>query len=142
MSYIYQWDILESEVSDYNSSFPDTLKRVKFALVAIDADSNGEETSFIMKDVYFPNPTEGDFIPFSQLKHSDFVNFIVKICGEKDIQYMKDSLVAELEERKVRKAQKSELKSPWSTDEPIVLEDITPKFNNQLDYLLSQTQPK
>lgn len=137
MAYIYQWDILETEVYNYNSDFPDTVKRIKFALITYDVESEGEETTFVMKDVYLPNPTSQHFIPFNQLKHSDFVNFIIDVCGPSDIEYMKNSMLYELEERKNKKIFKPQIKSPW-TQEQIVIQENVPTFKNQLEYLMSQ----
>lgn len=137
MAYIFQWDILETEVHTLVSDFPDTIKRIKFALVTYDVESEGEETTFIMKDVYLPNPTSDRFIPFNQLKHSDLVNFIVDICGQSDIEYMKNSMLAELEGRKNKKIIKPKIKSPWAQEQTVIQENV-PTFKNQLEYLMSK----
>lgn len=141
MTYIFQWDILETEVSNYDSLFPDTVKRIKFAFVAFDVESRGDETTYIMKDVYLHNPKDDNFTPFSKLKHADFVGFVIDALGESEIDFMKRSMVAELEERKIKKMQKNEIKSPWG-DQEIAIDENVPKFDNQLDYLQNQTQPK
>jgi|688.fasta_scaffold24359_6 hypothetical protein len=141
MAYIFQWDILETEVSNYDSLFPDTVKRIKFAFVAYDVESQGDETTFIMKDIYLSNPKDENFTPFSELKHADFVSFVIDACGESDIDFMKRSMIAELEERKIKKLQKNQIKSPWS-DQEIAIEQNVPKFDNQLEYLLNQTLQK
>lgn len=137
MSYIFQWDILETEVVNYDSRFPDNIKRIKFAFVTYDALSEGNETTFIMKDIYLPNPSEQSFIPFSELKHSDLVKFIISVCGEYDIDYMKRSMIAELEERRNKKLYKKEVKSPWAQEDIVIQENVS-TFKNQLEYLISQ----
>lgn len=141
MAYIFQWDILETEVNNFDSAFPDMVKRIKFAFVAYDIESQGDETTFIMKDVYLPNPKDTNFLPFLELKHSDLVGFIIDALGEADVEFMKNSMIAELEERKVRKAFKPQIKSPWVSQE-VAIEKNVPKFDNQLEYLLNQTLQK
>jgi len=135
MAYIFQWDILETEVNSADAAFPDTIKRIKFAIITYDVESQGDETTFIMKDVFLPNPTEEHFIPFNQLKHSDFVNFIINTCGTSNVEYMKNSMLAELEERKNKKIIKSEIKSPWLNYDVVIQENI-PTFKNELEYLM------
>lgn len=141
MAYIFEFDILETEVNNYDSAFPDMVKRIKFAFVSYDVESKGDQTTFVMKDVYLSNPKDANFIPFANLKHADLVGFIIGELGEADIEFMKNSMIAELEERKAKKALKSEIKSPWAVDE-VVIEQNVPKFDNQLEYLLNQTLQK
>jgi hypothetical protein len=138
MAHIFEFDILETEVNNYDSAFPDMVKRIKFAFVAYDVESKGDETTFVMKDVHLSNPKDDNFIPFTELKHSDFVRFIVAELGEDDIEFMKNSMITELEERKVKKTLKSQIKSPWAVEEIAINENV-PKFDNQLEYLLNQT---
>lgn len=138
MAYIFEFDILETEVNNYDSAFPDMVKRIKFAFVAYDVESKGDQTTFVMKDVYLSNPKNANFIPFADLKHADLVGFIIGELGEADIEFMKNSMIAELEERKAKKALKSEIKSPWAVEE-IAIEQNVPKFDNQLEYLLNQS---
>lgn len=138
MAYIFEFDILETEVNNYDSAFPDMVKRIKFAFVAYDVESKGDQTTFVMKDVYLSNPKDANFIPFADLKHADLVGFIIGELGEADIEFMKNSMIAELEERKAKKALKSEIKSPWAVEE-IAIEQNVSKFDNQLEYLLNQS---
>lgn len=136
MNYIYQWDILESEVNNSDSSFPDTIKRVKFALTTIDVSSEGNETTFRMDDVYLPNPTEKAFKPFNELTYADFVDFITKTIGEQKIENLKQEMIEEINSRYARKAQQNKLKLPWDEANIIVDKDL-PKFNNESEYLES-----
>lgn len=141
MDYIFQWDILETEINNYDSEFPDTVKRIKFAFVTYDVESKGDENTFVMKEIFLSNPKQEKFIPFLELKHADFVSFIIETLGQTDIEFMKNSMIAELKERKAKKILKSEIKSPWAVDE-VVIEQNVPKFDNQLEYLLNQTLQK
>lgn len=141
MAYIFQWDILETEVNNFDSEFPDMVKRIKFAYVAYDIESQGDETTFIMKDVYLPDPKDQNFVPFLELKHADLVKFITDALGEADIDFMKNSMIKELEERKIRKLFKPQIKSPWVSQE-VPTEKSISRFDNQLEYLLNQTLQK
>ena len=136
MEVIYQWDILESETNSSNPSFPDTIKRIKFALVAYDALSNGDENTFRMHDVYLPEPNENSFKKLSELTHADYVKFIIDTCGEQKIQDFKQDMINEIEYRYTKKQEANKLKSPWDNFE-VVIDENLPKFNSQLEYLES-----
>jgi hypothetical protein len=138
MEYIEQWDIIESEVSNADPAFPDTVKRIKYAFILYDVLSQGDENSFRFGEVHLPSPFGLNFKPFSELVHNDFVNFIKDTHGTYKIQSMIDDMVNEIESRKIIQPE-IEIKTPWVTNEPVV--NTIPQYNNQLEYLSSQTNP-
>lgn len=138
MGYIEQWDILESEVKNYDSNFPDAISRIKYAFVLYDVESNGDENTFRFGEVFLTNPIEGSFKPFSELTHKDFVSFIKTTHGQAKINEMVNDMISELKLRPMR-FEKIEIKAPWQ-DNSIAIDPNIPKFDNQLDYLLKQNQ--
>lgn len=140
MEYIEQWDILESEVKNYDSNFPDTIYRIKYAFVLYDVSTNGDENTFRFGEVFLPSPNEKSFKPFDQLTHKDFVGFIKEMHGPAKINQMVEDMISELKTRSKR-FEKIQIKNPWISEEIAIEENIS-KFDNQLDYLLNQTQPK